>query len=223
MRPSSENVSSLNGSPTLSRPALPSRGLELGRLEARDRAPRSPPGARACRAARPRAPRRRRSGPRPARTRTPTRSGRSPSACPSRGSRTRRAARRRPCRRGRSGRRRCRPSRGRRATDAWRTPASSAPARRSTSRSWAARCAGAAPRGRACPGRCGRLRCRARSFAVLRRGRDPPATGREPRSHRFRQSLHASSTGIHREGRRAARGLPAPARCGQPQSRRGRA
>ena len=82
-------------------------GLVLGRLRTRPssaarRRPRSPPGARACRAARPRARRRRGSARRPAPPRTPTRSGRSPSACPSPEFRTRPAGCRRWWRRGRS-------------------------------------------------------------------------------------------------------------------------
>ena len=53
----------------------------------------------------PRAPRRRGSAPSPARRRTPTRSGRSPAACPSPGSRTRPSGSRRLSRRARSARR----------------------------------------------------------------------------------------------------------------------
>ena len=54
MRPPSENVSSLNGSSTLSMPALSSLGANSGVSQLARSAPRSPPCARACRAARPR-------------------------------------------------------------------------------------------------------------------------------------------------------------------------
>ena len=203
-------------------PGLVVGGLELRRLEARDRLLDRRLALGRVEPLALRARRRRCSARRPARTRTRTRSGRPPSACPTPGSRTRPAANRRPSRPGRSGGRRCRPSRRRRATDAWRRLAPSARARRSrAARGLQAVPARARPRWPRCPG-LGQVVPDALSTSPLVRSgqpQNPPrhmkrdASGRRPAPTEVTRNLACETRSAVRVV--AAASCPRPSLCGR--------